>query len=186
MIIGMTMSSFRERNIKWRNMSSPLPLRRINFELTLGNLVVSIMIWLIYVIISLILYYKVIFSINGLLLIVNSFVFMICALSLGFLIGNVVKNQQANSSISNVVSLGSSFLCGAFVPQSMLGESVLKFSRIFPSYWFIKNNDYIVSINKYSTSNLITIFTNMLIVLVFALLFYIITQVVTKKLFKNS
>lgn len=186
MIIGMTMASFRERNIQWRNMSSPISLRRINFELALGNLSFTIMIWLLYVLISLILYYKVMFSFNGLLLIVNSFVFVICALSLGFLIGNLVKNQQANSSLTNVISLGSSFLCGAFVPQSVLGEQVLKFSRIFPSYWFIKNNDYIVSISKYSTSNLITIFTNMLIVLVFALLFYIITQVITKKLFKNS
>ena len=40
--------------------------------------------------------------------------------------------------ISNILGLGMSFLCGIFVPQSMLGEKVLAIGRFLPAYWNVR------------------------------------------------
>jgi ABC-2 type transport system permease protein len=40
------------------------------------------------------------------------------------------------------------FLCGAFVPQSYLGDGVLAVARIFPVYWFEKANDMLCGAQK--------------------------------------
>ncbi len=33
-----------------------------------------------------------------------------------------------------------SFLCGVFVPQSLLGENVLTAAKFLPMYWYVKAN----------------------------------------------
>ena len=107
----------------------------------ISSLVFSIFIWLIYVILSFILIKDAMLTINGLYYILNSFIFTICILTLSLLISTLVINKNALSGIVNVLSLGPSFLCGAFVPIELLPDSVLTFAHIFPSYYFIQNNE---------------------------------------------
>ena len=75
------------------------------------------------------------FTKHGLILIINSFLFSIVCQMLAFLISNLINNRETNNLLANVISLGMSFLCGAFVPMSLLPNVVLKFSHILPSYY---------------------------------------------------
>ena len=68
---------------------------------------------------------------EGLIYILNSFIFTICATTMSFFIGNLITNKNAVNGIVNVVALGSSFLCGAFVPMRWLPDSVLKIAHVF-------------------------------------------------------
>ena len=178
-VIGMILTIFNNTNIKKRNTSSPLSYKKLNMQLFLGNACVTFLIWLLYTMIGIIMYGKAMFSINGLLMMLNTFVFCIVALSIGFLIGNLVKNKEAQNGIVNVVALGSSFICGAFVPQEMLGDFVLSIARVFPSYWFITNNGLIAELSVVNGETLKPIFINMGIVLLFAIAYYIITNIVS-------
>ncbi|MEG1732887.1 MAG: ABC transporter permease, partial [Longicatena sp.] len=75
----------------------------------------------------------------------NAFVFMIVCVTLGYfisvLVGGFRNEQNAINGISNVITLGSSFLCGAFVPQAFLSQGVLQISSFLPTYWYIKLSD---------------------------------------------
>ena len=121
------------------------------------------------------------FSINGLLYILNSFVFTICALTLSFLIGNLVNNKNAINGIINVVALGSSFLCGAFVGMEYLPDSVLKMAHIFPSYWYIKTNETIKVLETINFETIKPIFINIGVILLFSVIFVLITNIISKK-----
>ena len=131
----------------------------INFQLITGHISVTFIVWLIFIIGSIILIGKSMFTLTGLLLILNSLIFIIVAANIAFIVGNLVKNSEIQSAIANVISLGSSFICGAFVPQMFLGEKVLMFARFFPSYWFIRANDIIAPAQKLTASNWNTIIT---------------------------
>ena len=37
------------------------------------------------------------------------------------------------------------FTSGAFVPQYLIGEQVLAFARILPTYWYVKYNNEIIN-----------------------------------------
>lgn len=186
LIIGLIMRSFNDNNLKRRNIISPISTKNFNFQLFLGNVVVIIGIWLLNIIISFGLYGSTMLTTNGLLLILNSLIFVFTALSIGFLVGSFVKNKDANSAISNVISLGTSFICGAFVPQQFLSEFVINISKIFPSYWFIKNNNEIVQITNFDFNNMISIFSNMFIVLLFGICYFVITNIILKRRKKSS
>ncbi|MDD2435662.1 MAG: ABC transporter permease [Bacilli bacterium] len=185
-IIGMIMNAFNDTKIKRRNLVSNFSYKKINRQLFAGNFCLMLLIWSIYVGISIILYPKAMFTNYGLLLIINSLVFSVTVLSIGFLIGNLVKNREATDGIVNVIALGSSFICGAFVPQEFLGNFVLSIAKFLPSYWYIKTNNDIVELTNFSLDKLGPIFTNMIIVLAFGVLFFIITNIVTKLKLKKS
>lgn len=76
------------------------------------------------------------------------FVFMLFGLALAALLGVICSDSKKKaamvaSMVSNVLGLGMSFLCGVFVSQSLLGEEILNFGKLFPAYWYVRANNII-------------------------------------------
>ena len=137
--------------------------------------------FIIYVLFSIFLLGDSIFTFNGLLCILNMFVFIITSTTLALLIGNLLNNKEAISGIINVIALGSSFLCGAFVPLEWLPDGVIKIAHILPSYYYIRSNDIAISLETFDLESILPILINNGILLGFSILFIILTNIVTKK-----
>lgn len=185
-VVSMVMISFKEEGIYHRNLISSLPYRQLNFQLLLGNVCVTIGVWLLYVIASFILYGQTMVSFQGILMIVNSFVFVMFILVLSFLIVTLVHNRELISGISTVIGLGTSFIAGAFVPQELLSSFVLNIAKLTPSYWFISNNNAIAKLTDFSMVNIKPLLQNMGIMILFSIGVYILIQVVTKIKMRKS
>lgn len=184
-IITMMMTSYNDENISKRNLVSPISYQSINRQLLLGNYTVGGLIWLLYVVISFILYPKAMMTFNGLLFVINSLILMTFIQAFSFMVTKFTTNREILSGIGNVFGLGSSFICGAFVPQSLLGPFVLSIAKFLPSYWFIKANNEIVKIQTFNLESLQPIIIDMLIVCGFTLLVYVSTQLINKLHLKN-
>ena len=180
-IICLILSTFREEKIRKRTIISSMNYKKHNMQLLISNGILSVILWIFYVILGFVLIGDVMFTSHGLILIANSFVFSICALCIAFLIANIVSNKNGINGIVNVVGLGSSFLCGAFVPVEWLPDTVLKIAHILPSYWFIQNNEIVKTLEEVNMENLKPIFVNMFIVLAFSILYIIIANIISKK-----
>ena len=100
---------------------------------------------------------------------------------IAFLIATLVNNKNAINGIVNVVALGTSFLCGAFVPMEWLPSSVINIAHVLPSYWYIKTNELLKTIEVFNFETLKPIFINMIVILLFTILFIVITNIVSKK-----
>ena len=180
-VVCLILSSFKEEKIKKRTMVSSMDPTKFNRHLLLANGIFSIIFWSFYIVLSMILVGDIMFTTHGLFYIINSFIFSICTVAIAFLLGNVVKNKNAINGIVNVIALGSSFLCGAFVPMEMLPSSVLTIAHILPSYWYIKTNELIKTVEVFNIENLMPIFINMLIIIIFTLVFIILTNIITNR-----
>lgn len=180
-VICLILSSFKEEKIQRRTMVSSMNYKAHNRKLLLSNALFAIVLWLFYVILSFILIGDVMMTSHGLIYIANSFVFTICAVTIAFLIGNVINNKNAINGIVNVVALGSSFLCGAFVPMEWLPETVLNIAHILPSYYYISSNELLTQIEEINIETLWPIITNMIAILIFTIVFMLITNIVSKR-----
>lgn len=180
-VICLVLSSFKSENIKKRTIISSMNQNKFNRDLLLSNSLFALILWILYVILSFILIGSSMFSMHGLIYIFNSFVFAICTLCIAFLLGNTIRNKDAINGIINVIALGSSFLCGAFVPQEYLPKSVLNIAHILPSYYYIKNNNLISTLETINLVNLKPVLINMIILVVFAIVFIIITNIITRR-----
>lgn len=179
--ISMILASLKEENVNKRTIISSYSLRKYNRIVLLSNACVILLMWLFYMILSFILFKKLMFSFNGILYMINSLVFAFCGLTIGFLIGNITQNKNAIGGIVNVVALGSSFLCGCFVPISYLPSYVLKIAKILPSYYFVINNELTKSIEIFSWGNIKPLLINNIVIICFGILFIIITNFINKK-----
>lgn len=180
-VICLILSSFKNINIQRRTIVSSTDYRKINRQLLLSNSMFSIILWLIYVILSFILIGDIMFSIQGIVYVINLFIFTMCATTMALFIGNLVSNKNAINGIVNVVALGSSFLCGAFVPIEWLPDNVLKIAHILPSYYYISSNEILKTLEIFNFETIKPIIENMLAILGFSLLFIILTNMVTRR-----
>jgi ABC-2 type transport system permease protein len=183
LILGVcsVMIVFNNTDLKKRNLCSPVKLGSISFQMILGNLSYAVVAWLAMVVTGFIMYGRYMFTRSGLLFLLNSFVFTLAALSISFLIGNIIKSKGAMSAAANVFSLGTCFISGVFVPQALLGKTVLRMASFTPNYWYVKSNNSIANLVNFNMENLTPIFFNMLIVLGFAVAVLAIALVVIKQ-----
>lgn len=180
-IISTIMLSFREQKVARRIAMGGLTPQSINRILLAANSLFALCLWLIYVVISFIVVGPVMFSLHGLWLILSSCIFTLCATALAFLIANLLKSRNAINGITNVVGLGSSFLCGAFVPMTWLPGSVLAIAHVLPSYWYISANNDIAALETFSLDTLWPIIFHLLIILVFSLLFILVANLLSRR-----
>lgn len=179
-VVSTILNSFKNNNIKKRTIISSYPYKKYNRNLFLAGSTYGIILWLLYVLISFILLQDIMFTQNGILYLINSFVFMLCAVSISFLMGNLISDKEALNGIVNVIALGSSFLCGAFVPMQYLPDFVLKIAHVLPSYWFIKNNEIIKEIEIINKSTLEEFIINIIVIIIFIVVISMITNVISK------
>lgn len=180
-IICVVLTSFKDPKVQKRIIISSTNYKKINRQLLASNILFSLIVWAFFVIVSLVLIGDFMYTPQGLIYILNSFLFTICATSLAFLLGTVIKNRGAIDGVVNVIALGSSFLCGVFAPIEMIPDYVLKIAHVLPSYYYVRNNEAVKALEVMSYENLKPILLNGIIILCFALLFIILTNIVSKK-----
>lgn len=185
-IICLVLCSFKEESISKRINISSINYKSHNNKILLASIVFSSIVWLLFVIIGVTIVGDIMFSIRGLISIINSFIFTFCALTLSILISSITNNKNAISGIVNVIALGSAFLCGAFVPAEYLPDSVLNFAHILPAYYYINSNDLLKNIDVINISSMHPIIINMIIIIMFSILFIILNNIVTRKKRKSN
>jgi len=179
-IISIMLLSFNGEKVKKRITVSSMKQSKLNKLLFLANSSFILSLWIIYVLLSFTLVGKIMFTASGLLLIINSFIFSILCQIVAIFISNLLNNKDSINGITNVVSLGTSFLCGAFVPVSFLPDVVVKVSRILPSYWFINTNEIIKTLDIINKDSLKPIIINMIVLIIYIIVFIIINNYLTK------
>ena len=180
-VICLVLSSFKDIKIQKRTIISSTDYRKLNRQLLLSNSLFSIILWGVYVALSFVLIGDVMFSNQGIIYLINSFIFTMCATTIALFIGNLVSNKNAINGIVNVIALGSSFLCGAFVPMEWLPDGVLKIAHILPSYYNISSNESLKTLEVFNLETMQPIITNMIVILGFSIIFIILTNIVSKR-----
>lgn len=179
--ISTVLLVLNEKNNKMRNTCAPISTFRMNLEFLLAHLTFTFVAWLFMIVLYLIFDNKNIFNLNTVYFMINAFIFTLCASSISYFIGNLVKSERALSAICNVVSLGPSFISGVFVPQEFLGANVLKIASFTPTYWFVKANDVISDLTTFDFTHLQPVMYYMLIEIGFAVAFLSVALVINKK-----
>ena len=134
-------TTFNKKTLRQRIDSSSIPVSRKTAQVLAGASIVVTAVWILFMILGIAIYKSDMFTQNGLLAMLNSFVFILVAAGITLVIAQFDLNYNTLSMVSNVVSLGMSFLCGVFVPQSLLGSGVLTAAKFLPAYWFVRANN---------------------------------------------
>ena len=179
-IICLVLSSFNDEKISKRTNVSGMNYKTFNNYLYISSFTFTFIIFIVYLILSFLILKSNILNINGILYSLNMFIFFIVSFTMSILISNLVKSKGAISGVVNVISLGSAFLCGAFIPVKYMPSFALKIAHIFPTFYFIDNNEYIASLQNFDKVSYEFVLKNFIIMIVFIIFFLILNTLVTR------
>ena len=179
-IICLVLSSFNDEKISKRTNVSGMNYKTFNNYLYISSFTFTFIIFIVYLILSFLILKNSILNINGFLYSLNMFIFFIVSFTMAILISNLVKSKGAISGVVNVISLGSAFLCGAFIPVKYMPSFALKIAHIFPTFYFIDNNEYIASLQNFDKASYEFVLKNFIIMIIFVMIFLILNSLVTR------
>ena len=144
-VLGKILAVFRKKEIRNRMMASSFSMFRQNVQILLGFLLMGSVLYFLSILIAALIYRKDMLSAANLgYYLLNSYVDMLAALEFAFIIGLLVKEEKRVDMIITPLSLGICFLCGVFVPQAVLSDSVQKVASFLPVHWYEKVNNLLI------------------------------------------
>ena len=144
--LSPTLIALQKQDIRNRTNCSCLSSSSQTLQMLLGSGLFVLFVWLIFMVAAL--------WFNGGMVtgklwyaILNSFVFLLVAAAIAILLSAAAPSDTVLNVWNQVIGLGMSFLCGIFVPQSMLSDGVLKAGQFLPAYWYVRANNMLFGIS---------------------------------------
>ena len=141
------MLAFNRRDQRYRINCSCIKQSKLTGQLFMGCGIIVIAVWLLFTIACAV--------INGMytgvawLAVLNSFLFAAIAALIALLVSSFNPPETVVALITQLIGIGMSFLCGVFVPQSLLGDGVLTAAKFLPAYWYERVNDTLAGTNTF-------------------------------------
>lgn len=174
-------ASFNKSSVKKRTMVSSLHLKKYNFSLLLANSIFAFSVFALLTTLSFFVLGNIVLTPFFIFEILNILLYTLAALTLAELVSTFNLSRDAVSGVVNLLSLAPAFLSGAFVPTYFLPSFVLTIAHIFPTYWFIDTNNKITTLTEFNFNSFLTILPNLLVLVLFSVIFIVANLVLSKK-----
>ena len=174
-------ASFNKSSVKKRTMVSSLHLKKYNFSLLLANSIFAFSVFALLTTLSFFVLGNIVLTPLFIFEILNILLYTLAALTLAELVSTFNLSRDAVSGVVNLLSLAPAFLSGAFVPTYFLPSFVLTIAHIFPTYWFIDTNNKITTLTEFNFNSFLTILPNLLVLVLFSVIFIVANLVLSKK-----
>ena len=174
-------ASFNKSTVKKRTMVSSLHLKKYNFSLLLANSIFAFSVFVLLTTLSFFVLGNIVLTPFFVFEILNILLYTLAALTLAELVSTFNLSRDAVSGVVNLLSLAPAFLSGAFVPTYFLPSFVLTIAHIFPTYWFIDTNNKITTLTEFNFNSFLTILPNLLVLVLFSIIFIVANLVLSKK-----
>lgn len=174
-------ASFNKSSVKKRTMVSSLHLKKYNFSLLLANSIFAFSVFALLTTLSFFVLGDIVLTPFFIFEILNILLYTLAALTLAELVSTFNLSRDAVSGVVNLLSLAPAFLSGAFVPTYFLPSFVLTIAHIFPTYWFIDTNNKITTLTEFNFNSFLTILPNLLVLVLFSIIFIVANLVLSKK-----
>lgn len=175
-ILAPVLVAINKKWVKNRTTVSPVSDKNRYAQMFFGTVTLAAIVWGVFSILGLIFAGSKMFEDLIPLCLLNIAVNLIVTTAFVTILGNYDLKEQTISMISNIYGLSTAFLGGIFVTLEIFGEGLLRLARFMPTYWYVLAQDEI-----FANGSVGKIFGYMGIQLIFALVFMVISLVISKR-----
>lgn len=170
LIAGQILSVLYKENIEKKRMVSNIRPSRYMLEIILGMAVIITIAVVVSLLVSAIF---VNYTIKDIIYhFVNFTLFAVSMLALSSLICRITTNRQIAMGFANTITLALAFTSGGFIPLELVKPGFIKFAKLFPEYYAIKN----VYNGAFNTEYL----KNLGIILLFGIAYYVVSVLLSR------
>ena len=178
--VGPIMITFGKKDIRRRIAVSAQSFKSYNIQMFLGVVTCGLALLAAFNILALILYGENITFAGVASYVIITTCLMVVSMAITYLGGNLFSKTATMGAFSNVIALGFSFIGGIFVPLEFFGDTMKNVAKFVPTYWYVKANDAILGIKKFSDIDFNEFGLACGVQLLFALAFFSVGLVVSR------
>ena len=153
-VVCQVLVTMNNKDIRYRTNCSCIAPSKYTFQMFMGSAVFVLAVWLLLIVIGAILN-KEMYSGRAWYAVLNSFIFSVVVTAISVFISSFEPKENVLNLITQVLSIGMSFLCGIFIPMEVLSDRVLAVARFLPAYWYVRANNMIADIEPFNRSSVI-------------------------------
>jgi ABC-2 type transport system permease protein len=153
-VVCQVLVVMNRKDIRFRTNCSCMKNSSYSLQLCLGSAFFVVTVWLFLMVVGAFLN-KEMYTGRAWLAVVNSFLFSLIVATVAVFVSSFEPKQNVLNLITQVIGLGMCFMCGVFIPTSMLSDKVLAVARFMPAYWYVKANNMIAETETYSLSGVL-------------------------------
>jgi len=172
--MGPILVTFGAKDVRKRINVSAQTFKSYGFQMFLGIITFGGVVLAVFNLLAIILYGGSASPVQIICYIILTSCFALVCLGITYMSGFLFEKTDSVGLVSNVVSLGFSFLGGVFVPLELLGSTIKNIAGFTPTYWYIQANDVILGVEKWSDLNVGEFAKDCGILIMFALAFFCI------------
>ena len=140
-VIGFVMLDYQRQEIRRRMAVSAVSERKQTFQLMMALLVIGCFFYLVSLILTAGLNFDTVMDEPGkIYYLMNIGIMVLVGLSVALFVVSLSKTGSEVNGLANVIALGMSFICGVFIPDTMLSSAVKQVAKFLPVYWYEQNN----------------------------------------------
>ena len=181
-VVCQVLVTMNNKDIRYRTNCSCIAPSKYTFQMFMGSAVFVLAVWLLLIVIGAILN-KEMYTGRAWYAVLNSFIFSVVVTAISVFISSFEPKENVLNLITQVLSIGMSFLCGIFIPMEVLSDRVLAVARFLPAYWYVRANNMIADIEPFNRSSVIQC---LLIEAGFAVMLILLTLLVRKLKYSGS
>ncbi|WP_295152667.1 ABC transporter permease [uncultured Ruminococcus sp.] len=150
-VLSSVMMSINDKEVRFRTNCSKIRTTSFVLQILAGSVVYVLAVWVVFMLLGMA-FSGGIYSGTAWLNVVNSGIFAVISAFIAVLISLLLRTQASLNLVCNTLSISMSFLCGVFIPQSLLGDTVLSIGRFFPAFWYVKVSNMLTGAELYSSA----------------------------------
>lgn len=156
-------SSFNSKKISDRIRVSKISNKKLGLNLFLSSLIFVVIVWMIFFVMSVVLFRASMFSSYGRGFIMASLLYLIPASAMSYLFANISANPAVNTGLTNILGLLFSFVSGIFIPLKYIPSYIEMLAIVSPMYWNNKIYSAILDSSSSSKGIMVYVFIQILI-----------------------
>lgn len=181
-VVCQVLVTMNKKDIRYRTNCSCMKSSKYTFQLFFGSGLFVLAVWLVLIVIGAFLNEEM-YSGRAWYAVLNSLIFAVVVASIAVFVSSFEPSENILNLITQVLSIGMSFICGIFIPLNMLGNSVVSVARFLPAYWYIRANNMIADISPYSHDEVMLCY---MIQILYAVALLLLTLLVRKVRFNSA
>lgn len=141
-VVGFVMLDHQRTEIRRRLAVSAVSPARRTFQMLLAMAVIGVAFYAVSIfMVALMNPGRILKEPNPGFYLVNVAVMVLVGLTIAFFVVQIARTGNGINGLANVIALGMSFICGVFIPDTMLSASVKRVAKFLPVYWYERNNE---------------------------------------------
>lgn len=179
--VVLQMYYFKQERIGIRNAIAPISVKNVYRQVVLASSVSGLMIAAVYILIGLLLGNIKSINLPVILISFNILLYTLFCVAVSVLLGVLIKSLKGIDHWEQFFAVGSCFLCGVFVEQNRLPDSILKLSVYLPTYWFVKINNELAIKPGLKFRDYQTFLIEESIILCYTLILFVVSFIILEK-----